>query len=40
MVRAKELGASEAEIAETVFATAALCAGGAITHGTHAMKGI
>jgi len=36
--RAKELGASAPEIAETVLAAAALRAGGAITHGTHAMK--
>jgi len=37
--RAREAGASEPEIAETVLAAAALRAGGAITHGTHALKG-
>ena len=37
--RAREAGASEPEIAETVLAAAALRAGGAITHGTHAFKG-
>jgi AhpD family alkylhydroperoxidase len=37
--RARESGASEPEIAETVLAAAALRAGGAVTHGTHAMKG-
>jgi AhpD family alkylhydroperoxidase len=36
--RAREAGASDAEIAETVVVAAALRAGGAITHGTHAMK--
>lgn len=36
--RARESGASEPEIAETVLAAAALRAGGAVTHGTHAMK--
>ena len=36
--RAREAGASEPELAETVLVTAALRAGGAITHGTHAMK--
>lgn len=35
---ARELGASDPEIAETVLVAAALRAGGAITHGTHAMK--
>jgi len=35
---ARTAGASEAEIAETVCVTAALRAGGAITHGTHAME--
>lgn len=34
---AKELGASEREIAEVVLVAAALRAGGAITHGTHAL---
>jgi AhpD family alkylhydroperoxidase len=38
--RARETGASEQEIAEAVLVAAALRAGGAITHGTHAMKGI
>jgi AhpD family alkylhydroperoxidase len=38
--RARKQGASEPEIAETVLAAAALRAGGAITHGTHAMMGI
>ncbi|HWF60613.1 MAG TPA: carboxymuconolactone decarboxylase family protein [Nitrospira sp.] len=38
--RARETGASDSEIAETVLVAAALRAGGAITHGTHAMKGI
>jgi AhpD family alkylhydroperoxidase len=37
--RAREAGASEPEVAEAVLAAAALRAGGAITHGTHAMKG-
>jgi AhpD family alkylhydroperoxidase len=37
--RARGAGASEQEIAEAVIVTAALRAGGAITHGTHAMKG-
>jgi AhpD family alkylhydroperoxidase len=37
--RARKQDASEAEIAETVLAAAALRAGGAVTHGTHAMKG-
>jgi AhpD family alkylhydroperoxidase len=36
---AREMGASDPEIAETVLVAAALRAGGAITHGTHAMKG-
>jgi AhpD family alkylhydroperoxidase len=36
--RAREAGVSDAEIAETVVVAAALRAGGAITHGTHAMK--
>ncbi len=38
--RARKQGASEPEIAEAVLAAAALRAGGAITHGTHALKGI
>lgn len=37
--RARDLGASEPEIAEAVVAAAALRAGGAITHGTHTLKG-
>ncbi len=37
--RARAAGASDPEIAETVLIAAALRAGGAITHGTHAMKG-
>jgi AhpD family alkylhydroperoxidase len=36
--RAREEGASEPELAETVLVAAALRAGGTITHGTHAMK--
>ena len=36
--KARETGASEQEIAEAVVVAAALRAGGAITHGTHAMK--
>jgi AhpD family alkylhydroperoxidase len=37
--KAREMGASDPEIAESVLVAAALRAGGAITHGTHAMKG-
>lgn len=37
--KARETGASDSEMAETVLIAAALRAGGAITHGTHAMKG-
>jgi len=37
--RARAAGASEEEIAETVLVAAALRAGAAITHGTHALKG-
>jgi AhpD family alkylhydroperoxidase len=37
---AREVGASEQEIAEAVLVAAALRAGGAVTHGTHALKGI
>lgn len=37
-VRAREKGASDPEIAETVLVTAALRAGAAVTHGTHAMS--
>jgi AhpD family alkylhydroperoxidase len=36
--RAREAGCSDKEIAETVVVAAALRAGAAITHGTHAMK--
>lgn len=36
--RAREAGASDAEIAEAVLVAAALRAGAAVTHGTHAMK--
>lgn len=36
--RAREAGATEQEIAESVVVAAALRAGAAITHGTHAMK--
>ena len=35
---ARSLGTSENEIAEAVLVAAALRAGGAVTHGTHAMK--
>ena len=38
--KAREQGASDQEIAESVLVAAALRAGAAITHGTHAMKGI
>ena len=37
--KARETGASDFEIAESVLVAAALRTGGAITHGTHAMKG-
>ncbi len=36
--RAREAGATEEEISETVFVAAALRAGAAVTHGTHALK--
>jgi AhpD family alkylhydroperoxidase len=36
--RAKSAGCTEAEIAEAVMVAAALRAGGAITHGTHALE--
>ena len=36
--KARDLGASDSEIAESVLVAAALRAGAAITHGTHAMK--
>ncbi len=35
--KAREAGASEAEISEVVFISAALRAGAAVTHGTHAL---
>lgn len=38
--RARETGASDQELAETVLVAAASRAGGAITHGTHALKGV
>ena len=38
--KARETGASDSEMAEAVLIAAALRAGGAITHGTHVMKGI
>lgn len=37
---ARGAGATEQEIAEAVLVAAALRAGGAITHGTHALKGV
>jgi AhpD family alkylhydroperoxidase len=36
--KARETGASNQEIAEAVLVAAALRAGAAVTHGTHAMK--
>jgi AhpD family alkylhydroperoxidase len=36
--KAKKVGASEQELAETALVAAALRAGGAVTHGTHAME--
>ncbi|MGB6133135.1 MAG: carboxymuconolactone decarboxylase family protein [Acidobacteriaceae bacterium] len=36
--RAREAGATEEEISETVFVAAALRAGAAVTHGTHALQ--
>jgi len=38
--RARQAGATEAEIAEVVTIAAALRAGAAITHGTHAFPGV
>lgn len=38
--KARERGASDQEIAECVLVAAALRAGGAVTHGTHALKGV
>ena len=37
---ARKLGTSDREIDEAVLVAAALRAGGVITHGTHALKGI
>jgi len=37
--KARQAGASDAEIAETVAVAAALRAGAAVTHGTHAFPG-
>lgn len=37
--KAREWGASDQEIAECVLVAAALRAGGAVTHGTHAFQG-
>ncbi|MBX3234579.1 MAG: carboxymuconolactone decarboxylase family protein [Nitrospiraceae bacterium] len=37
--KAREFGATNSEVAESVLVTAALRAGGAITHGTHAIMG-
>jgi len=37
--KARQTGASDQEISEVVFVAAALRAGAAITHGTHAIKG-
>lgn len=36
--RAREAGASEQELAETVFVAAAVRAGGAVVHGLHAIR--
>jgi AhpD family alkylhydroperoxidase len=36
--RAKQAGATEQELAETTLVAAALRAGGAMTHGTHALE--
>jgi len=36
--KATKAGATEQELAETALLTAALRAGGAVTHGTHAME--
>src|SRR5687767_260930 len=37
--KARKAGASEQELAETTLVAAALRAGGAMTHGTHALSG-
>jgi AhpD family alkylhydroperoxidase len=39
-VKARKHGASQSEIAESVLVAAALRAGAAVTHGTHALKDI
>ena len=36
--KAKKAGATEQELAETTLVTAALRAGGAVTHGTHTLE--
>ncbi len=36
--KARDAGATDQEISEVVFVAAALRAGGALTHGTHAIK--
>jgi len=36
--KARQAGVSDQEISEAVFVAAALRAGGAVTHGTHAIK--
>jgi AhpD family alkylhydroperoxidase len=36
--RARQAGANDAELSETVLVAAALRAGAAVTHGTHALK--
>ena len=36
--RARKAGVTEAELAETTLVAAALRAGGAVTHGTHALE--
>jgi len=38
--KAREIGASEPKIARILLVAAALRAGGAVTHGTHALKGM
>ena len=38
--KARKAGATDAEIAETVAVAAALRAGAAVTHGTHAFPGV
>src|SRR5262245_53815572 len=35
--RAKAAGCTDAELAEAVMVAAALCSGGAVTHGTHCL---